>query len=283
MKNACLCVCLTLAASVVCAAVPLRWTVETSRVQPVQFDVLRGETIELAATLKSYGKPLAITQQPVLYWQTNGMADVWWSAAAAVVSNNILCAAFTPAMDPGASSVVGYIGVPGEIYRAAFQLRFRAAPGATPNALNLPRPVLDFKTVAVTNTAYSPFALAADMSQTRLPASPSPDDPDYGWIIDKWLRFNGYTHFYQPADFQQQVMFTDYVGFSGRVMVGDYDLKDALVEATSHISAPAATNIARAVVNSVYDEQMGITWRPVMHAGNLYYVAVTNANITEVE
>jgi hypothetical protein len=30
----------------------------------------------------------------------------------------------------------------------------------------------------------------------------------------------------------------------------------------------------------VYDECLGITWQQVMYDGNLYYIAVTNANIT---
>ena len=41
------------------AAVPLRWTVETSRVQPAVFEAYQGETLELDATLQSYGKPIS--------------------------------------------------------------------------------------------------------------------------------------------------------------------------------------------------------------------------------
>lgn len=33
----------------------------------------------------------------------------------------------------------------------------------------------------------------------------------------------------------------------------------------------------------VYDHFLGITWQQVMYDGNLYYIAVTNANITEVK
>jgi hypothetical protein len=33
----------------------------------------------------------------------------------------------------------------------------------------------------------------------------------------------------------------------------------------------------------VYDECLGITWQQVMYDGNLYYIAVTNANITGVK
>lgn len=42
------------------------------------------------------------------------------------------------------------------------------------------------------------------------------------------------------------------------------------------------TNVVRDVQGLVWDEKLGITWKQVMYDGNLYYVAVTNANITEV-
>ncbi|MGN0833061.1 MAG: hypothetical protein ACI4RD_05375 [Kiritimatiellia bacterium] len=150
-------------------AVPLRWTVETSRVQPAVFDAVHGETIELEATLKSYGKPVEIDPQADwnVYWQTNGMADAWWSAPATIKESeppsststsslHLLSATFTPAMDPGAPAVNGFIGSPGNSYRAAFTLRFRHGPGALPNALPLPTPVIDFARVRVLNPPWPP-------------------------------------------------------------------------------------------------------------------------------
>ena len=64
------------------AAVPLRWTVETSRAQPAVFEAYHGESLDLAATLQSYGKPVEIDPQAEwhIYWQTNGMADAWGAA-----------------------------------------------------------------------------------------------------------------------------------------------------------------------------------------------------------
>lgn len=49
----------------------------------------------------------------------------------------------------------------------------------------------------------------------------------------------------------------------------------AAVEARA-ITAPAATNIARSVVNTVWDAKLGVAWEARMHDGALYYVAVTN-------
>lgn len=146
------------------AAVPLRWTVETSRAQPAVFEAYHGESIDLAATLQSYGKPVEIDPSAdwKIYWQTNGMADAWWSAPATVISDvpaapslrGVVTATFTPAMDPGAPAVNGFLGSPGNNYRAAFTIRFRHAPGAVPNELPLPAKVIDFDQITVLNAPW---------------------------------------------------------------------------------------------------------------------------------
>lgn len=135
------------------AAVPLRWQVETSRLQPAAFDCYHGETLELEAAFNSYGKPLAIEGEAALYYQTNGMGATWWSAPATVSSNRI-AAAFTPAMDPGAAILKCFLGGTASTYRAAFTLRFATSPGATPNALPLPTATLDFSAVEVINAPW---------------------------------------------------------------------------------------------------------------------------------
>ena len=136
------------------AAVPLRWTVETSRVQPAVFEAYQGETLELEATLQSYGKPVANAFQDArIYWQTNGMGSAYWSASASA-DGNILRATWTPSMDVGARVYNCFIGSPSNIYHAAFQLRLRPSPGALPNALPLPPPVIDFDRVRVLNPPW---------------------------------------------------------------------------------------------------------------------------------
>ena len=136
------------------AAVPLRWTVETNRIQPAQFEGYHGETIEFAATMQSYGKPLAITNDLIgIYWQTNGMGAAYWTAPAAL-SNNVMIARFEPSMDVGANVYSCFIGAPGEIYRAAFQLRLRPSPGAVPSELPLPVKTLDYSQIQVLNPPY---------------------------------------------------------------------------------------------------------------------------------
>ena len=135
------------------AAVPLRWTVETSRATPAQFEAYQGETLALEAALQSYGKPLETSGIAALYWQTNGMGSAYWQTTAAVNSNR-LSAVFTPEMDVGAKVYNCFIGQPGTIYHAAFQLRLRPSPGASPNVLPLPTPVIDFAKVTVLNPPW---------------------------------------------------------------------------------------------------------------------------------
>ena len=123
-------------------AVPLRWTVETSRAQVAQFEAYRGETLDLEATMKSYGSPLATPAQPSLYWQTNGMGAAWWTAPA-TASGNVLRATWTPTNDCGAAAYNCFIGGPDATYRAAFRLRMLPSPGFTPNHLKLPTVTYD--------------------------------------------------------------------------------------------------------------------------------------------
>ena len=139
------------------AAVPLRWTVETSRAQPATFEAYQGETLEFEAELRSYGYPLAAPQDYSIYWQTNGMGNAYWSAhcESPEVETNVLFATWLPAYDVGARVYNCVIGSPSNIYHAAFQLILRTSPGAVPNELPLPQKVIDFSKVTVLNPPWS--------------------------------------------------------------------------------------------------------------------------------
>ena len=60
-------------------------------------------------------------------------------------------------------------------------------------------------------------------------------------------------------------------------MNGVYKLTPIYADSLATMSA--ITNVAREVVNSLYDEEMGVTWQAKMNGGNLYYIAVTNVNL----
>ena len=148
------------------AAVPLRWTVETTRAQPATFEAYQGETLAFEAALQSAGKPLELSGIAALYWQTNGMGSAYWETTAAVNSNR-LSAVWTPEMDVGARVYNCFIGVPGSIYHAAFQLRLRPSPGAEPNTLPLPVPVIDFAKVRVLNPPWGSGGGGVDTNAVR--------------------------------------------------------------------------------------------------------------------
>lgn len=142
-------------------AIPIRWTVETTRAQPAQWEAYQGETLEFEAVMNAAGNPLAIAGDAALYWQTNGMGAAYWSAPA-TVTGNVMRATWTPACDVGARTYNCYIGVPGSVYHAAFQLRLRSSPGATPNALPLPQQTIDFSRVTVINPPWPTNAVGRE-------------------------------------------------------------------------------------------------------------------------
>lgn len=47
--------------------------------------------------------------------------------------------------------------------------------------------------------------------------------------------------------------------------------------------AEVVTNVVREIKGTIYDTELGIIWKQEMYNGNLYYIAVTNANITEIK
>ena len=178
------------------SAVPLTWTVETSRVKPAAFEAYQGETLEFEAALCSNGKPLAAPLNYSFFWQTNGMGNVYWSTNVASAANhptNVMFATWTPSMDVGARAYTCFLGAPGTIYHAAFQLRLRPSPGAVPNALPLPTPTIDFARVTVTNAPWATPEDMPDGSARPLPKHLHALDFDDGYPGDakKYYRIRG--------------------------------------------------------------------------------------------
>ena len=152
--------CMALAAL---AQVPCKWTVDLARVTPADWDCLRGETVELMPSFVSGRdvRDLSGVESATLWWQTNGMGAAYWSRPASVDTNSRphrLVARWTPEMDCGAAAYRYFVGAAapsGTQYRAHGTIRMRGAPGAAPNALPLPVPVLDFAKIAWTNEPWS--------------------------------------------------------------------------------------------------------------------------------
>lgn len=137
------------------APIPQEWAVEVSRVRQYQFQATHGDTMELKATFWHDGEPFDLGGEPfLLYWQTNAMESIYWSAPA-TASSNTVSAVFANTMDPGAPIVYGFLGATSGNYRASFSIRFAPGPGAVPNELPLPAATIDFAKVEVLNPPYA--------------------------------------------------------------------------------------------------------------------------------
>ena len=133
------------------AAVPLRWTVESSRTSLAQLEAYHGETLDIAATMQTYGKPLSLDgKTAVLYYQTNGMEQAWWSVNG-TCSGSTARVTFTPAMDPGASILNLFLSVQdgGNNYRAHARLKMLGSPGADAHVIEPPIVTLDFSRIGI--------------------------------------------------------------------------------------------------------------------------------------
>lgn len=139
------------------AAVPTEWTVRVGpRSAAYQAERRHGDALALKASLVYNGQPLPYSGTARLYAQTNGMGATWWDLAPCTVTSNVLQATWLPSFDTGADVVDLFLGGPSN-YQAAARIRFLPSPGAAPNSLPLPVPVLDFAQVTVTNAPFATF------------------------------------------------------------------------------------------------------------------------------
>ena len=134
------------------------WRADLATTEVRNLYLRHGESADLTARLFLRGAPYAPTNA-VAYYQTNGMAQAWWSAPCSITSNTV-SVAWTPALDPGADLVSLLIRLDDSAYRAAAMLYLRPSPGAAPNVLPPPTQWLDFDKIAWTN---APWALPSDI------------------------------------------------------------------------------------------------------------------------
>lgn len=138
------------------AGVPVKFTVETSRADVQEVQCYHGETLDFDVTFKNYGKDLIFdpSAEAQIFWQTNGMSAFYWRTNNVNVVSNRMTATFLPEMDPGANTVFGFIGIPGDIYRASFVLRLKQSPGVEPKDMEWPYRELDFAKIEMKNVPF---------------------------------------------------------------------------------------------------------------------------------
>lgn len=240
------------------AAVPLRWTVDLAAQPPQVYSLQRprGETYELEAVLQQHGKPFAPSiTNACIYWQTNGMENLYWSAPA-TISNNVLRAYWLPEMDPGATAVRGYIGDPGNIYAAAFQLRFIASPGAVPNTLPLPVPILDYARVRVLNPPWPTNSVSVAAAERIAAAAVAPVVAEVA-TIPRITESNDHEGWAKCADYAVDADYAMEASEADRV--GGYDgldLKNMDERIYNNAADIAAETTARAAADTAHDEAL---------------------------
>ena len=118
-----------------------------------------------------------------------------------------------------------------------------------------------------------PFEEAFPTSTISISYDPPVDDMDGMWSIF----FNGEMWGDQYGDENESYVATGLNPVPGRgYVLFTAERKRIKKDALGLINAPMATNIARSVVNTVWDAALGVAWEARMHNGALYYVAVTN-------
>ena len=149
------------------AGVPLEWSVDVTRVEPVRLDAYHGETLDLSATLLQGRRPIGVPAGSASFlWQTNGMGAAWWQTNATVSADGVVRGTFGPAMDTGADAVRFFFSVvsgSGANYRASGTIALRPSPGASPTTADLaPQTAINFADYQLVNAPWITSADAAE-------------------------------------------------------------------------------------------------------------------------
>ncbi len=150
------------------AGVPLSWSVDVTRVEPVRLDAYHGETLDLSAKLMQGRASLAVPAGAASFlWQTNGMGAAWWQTNATVSADGVVRGTFGPPMDTGADAVRFFFSVvsgSGANYRAAGTIALRPSPGASPTTADLaPQTTINFADYQLVN---APWVTSADTAES---------------------------------------------------------------------------------------------------------------------
>lgn len=155
------------------AAVPVAWTNSPGMPPYPVKPVPHGVPVDFRVTLKGYTSPLIAPGADLhLWYQTNGMGRLWWSAPAALEGDTI-AASFGPAQDTGADRVSLFFGAPSNVFASAV-LRLTHSPGFAPNVLPPPDVTIWAEELAAIRALIDYSASNADLVATIKSMAPAP-------------------------------------------------------------------------------------------------------------
>jgi len=166
------------------AAVEFRWVASAQDIAPVDRAIYQGETLDLTATMTSYGRPVVFPDGAVatFLWRPLGADAPYFDKPASVeINGSRLMARFTPDDDIGESAYEFFIRAQVDSsvnYRANGIIRTLDSPGFSPGTLTPPIPYLDFAAVAYTN---APWLLASDLPEPPDLSTSPPPTPSQDW------------------------------------------------------------------------------------------------------
>ncbi len=271
------------------AAVPLSWETRPGSPAPVSFDRHHGETLELRCTLSGFGQDGPVFAQGAdirLWFQTNGMGSVWWSAPAAVASN-VITATWSPDLDPGADRVSIFLGAPSNVYASAV-LRLRHSPGFTPASLPIPVPPLDFAGLEVLN---APYYTQAETDARIVELSPAAQPPgNYLAVSNAAMSAAAQSDLISATNalaMSTATAFGSYLPLSGGLLTGDLSLSGAAsIQYTGvwyvRLYANAGTAGNRIYTNEgdTWQSERGLAWLDET-TNHVHVAAVAATNYTD--
>jgi len=133
---------------------PLKWVCNWPDTTAQTFALYQGETASFQPLFRAYGLARTNAAIEAVWYQTNGMGNVWWK-----LDGNT----FAPSNDVGAAAYRFFVQARDEgdtVYRANGTLRMLPSPGFVPNIVSPPVAALDFSTIDVSNAPW-PAEIAA--------------------------------------------------------------------------------------------------------------------------
>lgn len=303
-------------AIVLSASVPVRWNADVTQTRIQNITAYHGETLDLECTIKEYGENIFHLMTAKLYWQTNGMNNVWWHTNA-TFNAGVVSGKFTPQMDPGVKDIRFFFALEdgsGLNYRANGIIRYIGeSPGFAPTTLEVKNlQTINFSEIEIINAPWiTPKDLepiVIDQNQAisnlnkkiesiNLPTNTLATKSDLEHYLNKTNNvFSDFLYLHFPDDQTRLSVIGDidaynmYIG--GALYMGaelDNRFGHTYLSEDTYINDQKfgdwldrktnhadVTNIVNDVLGTVHDEKTEIIWKQVMYDGNLYYIATTN-------